>query len=175
MSTASFADHLAFLVLIEGVVGQQLGLHVVMRDDLPAALERRVDHGAALQSHLGVHRAGGRHAEFVEDVEHAPDAYALTVFAPGVIRIVVDVAGQVAADDAGSARIERLRCVLGGVPVFEIGGDHHGEPLPVGPAQRLALGNRHEVVFHWVSILCDGCSKNIVYPAGWHFKTSLPI
>ena len=119
-----------------------------MSDDLPAALERCVNHRPSLQADLGVHRAGRWHAELVEDVEHAPDADPLAVFAPRPVRVVIDISRQIAADDTGTPGIERLRRILSHVPVFEIGRDHDSESLPVRPPKRLSLGNRHKLVFH---------------------------
>ena len=119
-----------------------------MSDDLPAALERCVNHRPSLQADLGVHRAGRWHAELVEDVEHAPDADPLAVFAPRPVRVVIDISRQIAADDTGTPGIERLRRILSHVPVFEIGRDHDSESLPVRPPKRLPRGNRHKFVFH---------------------------
>src|SRR6185312_10542013 len=99
-----FANDLTFLVLVEGVIGQELGLYVIVGDDLPAALERRFDDHAPLKSQFCIERTGRRHAELIEEIEHAPDADALAVFAPGPVRVVIDVARQIAADDARTAR-----------------------------------------------------------------------
>src|SRR5262249_38337933 len=80
--------------------------------------------------------------------EHAPDADPLAVFAPRPVRVVIDISRQIAADDTGTSGIERLRGILGHVPVLEIGRDHDSESLPFRPPKRLSLRNRHKLVFH---------------------------
>ena len=147
------ADHLALTLGVLVEIGQQVGLHVVVGHDLPAALDGGVDDGLPLDPHLGVHRARRGHALGVEHVEHPPDADALAILAPGPVGVVVDVARELAAHDAGAAGVERLGVLARGVPVFEVGGQDHRETLAVGPFQGLAVGDGDEIVVHGTGLL----------------------
>src|SRR3546814_15103019 len=80
--------------------------------------------------------AGGRDAQFVEQIEHPPQADALAIFAPGIVGEIGRAARQDIGQDRRTARIIGLVRILGEVPGFEIEGQDQGEARAVGPAER---------------------------------------
>src|SRR3546814_13849430 len=55
------------------------------RSQFPAPLQHRVGHRLAAFEGHGIGGAGGRDAQFVEQIEHPPQADALAIFAPGIV------------------------------------------------------------------------------------------
>src|SRR4029077_16644647 len=107
-----------------------------------------IDNWLAFDRQPGVHRAARGHAFGVENLEHAPHADAVAVFAPGEIRIVVYMAREIAAHDARAARIVFLVRLLDRIPIFEIARQYDGQPFPARPSERLAMRDWNEVVLH---------------------------
>src|SRR5262249_44827206 len=94
-----------------------------------------------------------------KNLEQAPYADAVAVFAPGEIRIVVDIARQIAANNARAARIVFLVRLLDRIPIFEIRSQNDSEPFPARPFERPALHDRNEVVLHDDCLRAGSCSS----------------
>ena len=139
-------DDLALLGAVVAVVDHELGLDVVVRDQLPAALGRRGDDLRMALAQDAVDGAARRHLGLVENVVQPPDADAVAVLAPGVIVEIGNARRQQPLVDRRPARKIRPVVVLGQLPVFQVERDHQRQPLAVRPFQRLALRHRHEVV-----------------------------
>jgi len=121
------------------MVGQRLGLHVVVCDNFPIARLDVFDDVAPLQRQLGIERAAGRHAGALVFVEHAPHADAVPILAPGPVGIVVELARNLVCD--------HLNRILAGIGPPRVHWLHENHANGIGQLRFLGLSEENCVKY----------------------------
>ena len=93
-----------------------------MRHELPAVFVRVIDHGAALETHLRVHRAAQRNTgvSAISKIRQIPTRWPYSRHVQ--LGLSYTFARHDVGDDARAARIERFLGIFGVVPILEVGG-----------------------------------------------------